>query len=396
MDGDGVRDGGDTPLGGVAFNLFTKAGAPAIDFFGLPVPTVFSDITGKFTFDNLKVGDYLVKENLALSDTFSVDSDNDGIPDKGDGIKDFSDTFLGDTIDQGLRQSSGKAGYEITIEKPGEAKALKDDQQFGNYITGSIHGVKFHDFDGDGVWDKNEKETKLKGIQFDIFKFIKTNTFINFSGKTNKSYTWADWGDATTNVHGEFWFANLDPGLYEVSEKSGIHKDGMEWAVSTGQQQGKVASDFDKIDPFKSASLFEIISRREFVWELGAAGHPDDGLGDGVPGQNADGLLQQGEIDFGKAKAALKKEIIAGATQATIFDSNGFEAAFGYSTTFLGTGTLEGQPAGDHLVWQRTSGANVSQATVQSTVVKDVVRPCCLHAIRAAWIDSACRSPASR
>ena len=25
---------------------------------------------------------------------------------------------------------------------------------FGNFITGSIHGVKFHDLDGDGVFDK--------------------------------------------------------------------------------------------------------------------------------------------------------------------------------------------------------------------------------------------------
>ena len=45
---------------------------------------------------------------------------------------------------------------------------------FGNYILGSIHGVKFQDFDSDGRWDKsgNNAESPWQGIKFDLFKLV--------------------------------------------------------------------------------------------------------------------------------------------------------------------------------------------------------------------------------
>lgn len=56
----------------------------------------------------------------------------------------------------------------------------------------------------------------------------------------------------------------------------------------------------------------------------------------------------------------------AGAQGTTIVDAGGFESGAGYSTTFLGTGQLEGQPLPQP--WLRTVGGT-STAVVQNTVV---------------------------
>lgn len=366
FDGDGTRDGGDTPLAGVAFDLFlADKTTPAKDLFGKDLPIQYSDAAGKFWFDNLAPGTYFVKEFTNLSDT-----NGDKIFDDG---RDGTVIYKGDIIDQGLRPSStaAKNGVTVTIDKQGQAKDLP--QEFGNYIAGSIHGVKFHDLDGDGVWDSNEEA--IKGIKFDLYKFVKTQSTVKFSGKTNVKYVWEYYDSAETDVHGEFWFANVDPGLYELFEKApGDHMSNMEWIISTGQQQAKTgdSSSADhplmilmNRDPHKSSSVFEIVSRREFVWQFGAASHPIDGLGDGKAGVAADGILVQGEIDYGKAKAALKNEVLAGGVASTIVDSKGFEQP-DFTTTFLGTGQLEGQPAGNLQVWQRTAGAGTSTAVVQN------------------------------
>lgn len=77
------------------------------------------------------------------------------------------------------------------------------------------------------------------------------------------------------------------------------------------------------------------------------------------------------------AKANLVRYAIAGlltltvgsAQAATIVSSQGFEPGAGYSTTFLGTGQLEGQPVGNPLVWMRTVNPSLSTAVVQSSVV---------------------------
>jgi protocatechuate 3,4-dioxygenase beta subunit len=375
LDGDGIREAGEPPLAGVVFELFQADGVtPAKDLFG-NFPTAKSDATGKFTFDNLDKGMYVVKENLLASDT-----NFDKITDAGGPNAKFN----GDLIDQGLRQSSGLGGYAVEVKEAGESVSLKSDQTFGNFITGSIHGVKFHDVDGDAVWDKggNDPEVALPGIKFDLWKFIGTNTNVKFSGNKSTQFAWTKINpgpdDGITNVHGEFWFAHVNPGKYLLVERApGSHMAGMEFVVSTGQVQGDFTpADFlnkNPNDPAFAKNLFEIVSRREFVWELGAASRPVDGIGDGDPngdlktGLTPDGFLQAGEIAFGKAKAALKVEVLTGGAQTTIVDSLGFEAP-AFKTDFLGTGQLEGQPAGNSLVWQRTNGAGTSTAEVQSAI----------------------------
>lgn len=77
-------------------------------------------------------------------------------------------------------------------------------------------------------------------------------------------------------------------------------------------------------------------------------------------------------------RASLASSLVAGvlmllvsqASATIIVSSQGFEPSAGYSTTFLATGQLEGQPAGHPTPWMRTVGASASNAVVQSTVVR--------------------------
>ena len=50
------------------------------------------------------------------------------------------------------------------------------------------------------------------------------------SGKTVVTNQWKDVGDATSNVHGEFWFDRLSPGQYLVVEQKNA-----DWVQTTDQ-----------------------------------------------------------------------------------------------------------------------------------------------------------------
>ena len=63
-----------------------------------------------------------------------------------------------------------------------------DKNLFGNFILGSIHGFKFHDMDGDGVFDQGEEP--LKDIVFDLYKFEKTETVLLVSNVTKTIFHW--------------------------------------------------------------------------------------------------------------------------------------------------------------------------------------------------------------
>ncbi len=65
------------------------------------------------------------------------------------------------------------------------------------------------------------------------------------------------------------------------------------------------------LDPATSLTKYEIISRREFVWQLGAASRIMDLDFDGAALVHPDGKIDQNEIDIAKAKGALKVEVLA-------------------------------------------------------------------------------------
>ena len=76
-------------------------------------------------------------------------------------------------------------------------------QDFGNLVPGSIHGLKFEDVDGDGVFDP----------QVDVGLGDVTFRLIGTDGQGNNVEQ-----TTLTDSNGEFWFEDLLPGDYSVTE----------------------------------------------------------------------------------------------------------------------------------------------------------------------------------
>ena len=72
---------------------------------------------------------------------------------------------------------------------------------------GKIHGHKFEDLNGNGVWDANEQPLANWGIEL-------TGGDLNGDGMIDLN----DRLTTTTNAMGEYWFMGLPPALYTVSE----------------------------------------------------------------------------------------------------------------------------------------------------------------------------------
>ena len=114
-----------------------------------------------------------------------------------------------------------------------------------------------------------------------MYKFIKSTTKLPPAEDPVTTYFWEDVGDATSDVHGEFWFTKLDPGTYEVRERANqTDSKGVVWIQSHLGTDGKLLPvPGDTTNPAASLTEFNILSRREYVWRLGAASRPIDGMG---------------------------------------------------------------------------------------------------------------------
>lgn len=104
------------------------------------------------------------------------------------------------------------------------------DRIFGNWRPGSIHGVKWRDDDEDGMKDTDERRLKGWTIELD-------------NGATT-----------TTDDNGEYWFKNLTPGTYEVSEvlKPGwiqTAPPGESYTVTLQSGEAKMGWDFGNFPP---------------------------------------------------------------------------------------------------------------------------------------------------
>ena len=290
VDKDGIYDPAiDRPLANVIMTL------SGIDGMGNNVSrSTTTDASGMFMFGNLKPGSYQVAESAA------TDTNNDGTPD-------VQQDMVLDTTGRG------------SVSVAAVSDTTRDAGAWANYVYGSIHGYKFHDLDGDGTLDVGEPD--LADIQFDLYKFTGTTTETTASGQVLTHYNWARQGDATSNAKGEFWFTQLDPGVYEVVEvgqpDSGTGDDASDsdWMQST--LQPTVDPDTLNTNPATSTTAFQIGSRVEYVWEFGAASRPVDGMGGPM-----DGKLDAGEKAFGYNKGALKVEYLA-TPNANDVDENG-------------------------------------------------------------------------
>jgi hypothetical protein len=165
--------GVDQPLANVKMELSGKASK-----------TTLTGADGKFTFSSLVPGLYTVAEST------STDTNNDSTPD-------MQQEMLLDGTTRSVSLSSGKT-ENVTY-------------QWRNFVYGSIHGVKFHDLNANGTWDK-KSEPPLANVGFTLYKFGSTTLTTSGSGAVTTTYNWSSVTSVATNSHGEFWFTKLEPG----------------------------------------------------------------------------------------------------------------------------------------------------------------------------------------
>jgi len=155
-------------------------------------------------------------------------------------VREKSDQSLDPTSpDEQLTHDSKTEDYVL------ESGETKDLGNWGHYVYGSIHGFKFLDSDGNGEWDY-EDEVALEGIKFDLYKYNGStpHSYDLFSGAevSITTYEWTLVGSEYSDVHGEFWFTGLIPGMtYTVREDL----SGTDYLQTTDQATGNPTSVFD-------------------------------------------------------------------------------------------------------------------------------------------------------
>jgi hypothetical protein len=75
LDRDGIQDAGERGIAGVTLTITRADGSPVVDVFGNPVTTTVTDADGRYSFDNLPPGDYVVR--LAIPDGYVATTPTD-------------------------------------------------------------------------------------------------------------------------------------------------------------------------------------------------------------------------------------------------------------------------------------------------------------------------------
>ena len=128
-------------------------------------PLTPEDETGMYWFTDLKPGEYMIRE----------------------------------VISPPWEQSSPASGkYNVTLQ----SGDVIEDQNFLNYVPGSIHGYKFEDLNVNGI---DDGEPRLAGVTITLTGDVDGDGSI-------------DTLTAVTDANGEYWFIELHPGNYTVKE----------------------------------------------------------------------------------------------------------------------------------------------------------------------------------
>ncbi len=199
----------DERLAGVEFTL------TGTDGMGNPVtvPSQFTDANGEFWFSDLKPGSYTVMENVPATYESSTHGLNPSV------------TLI---VDSGIEfvAMDGQAMFPDPLPPLSMKKERQDDRLlFGNFERGSIHGIKFEDLNGNGIADNDD--TLQAGVTF-------TLTGVDGMGNAVGPLTVVTDDDPTTpdvDETGQFWFNNLKPGVYTVTETV---PDGFESSTQPG------------------------------------------------------------------------------------------------------------------------------------------------------------------
>lgn len=204
--GNGVQDEGEEPLSGVSVSLTDVAGDPVRDVAGRTVAPVTTDSKGRYLFDGLPAGDYVVHFALTSdqaaryaftsTDAGSDDAaDSDATPDPSDAAKAATGTVaLGDsdaalTTEYKDQTVTATQGMDPTWDA-GVVVRKAPSVSVGDYV--------WLDADGDGLQDSTDEP--LSGVM------------LTLTGPDGKPVTDVDGnpvGPATTDSKGHYEFTDL-------------------------------------------------------------------------------------------------------------------------------------------------------------------------------------------
>ena len=250
-----------------------------------------SDDNGEFWYTSLIPGDYIVAEYPDAFTSFpgEVMSTNH------DANTMFDDPVLGPAFVQEVNIQS----REELVWQPGAAmlpgdfdgdgvvddndanmdglpdvlrnEVLTTDLAFGNFIKGSIHGLKFEDYNANGVYEPNmdldptlpgiQADTPWGGFEFELWTDADGDGTINLDPTVGDLDTLVD--TQFSNAAGEYWFTNLLPGDYVLVETERFDLDG-DGAIDVESGDEVMAST-------SLTRALTVGSGEELVWRDGAA-----------------------------------------------------------------------------------------------------------------------------
>ncbi len=221
------QDGGEKPLAGVTVKLLDAAGDPAKHVDGTPVAPVTTDPDGRYLFDNLPAGTYIVE--FVLPDGYRFTSQNaDGVP---GGANSDADEATGRTGTITLGNDSVTTEYDREfgategIDPTWDAGVVPQSVSVGDFV--------WHDLDGDGIQSDGEP-----GIQ---------NVTLTLTGPN---------GQPVTNVYGEpVGPVQTDPdGKYEFKDLPVLPQGSYTVTISGVPEQFKPTAPGAGDDPAKDSS----------------------------------------------------------------------------------------------------------------------------------------------
>ncbi len=148
---------------------------------------------------------------------------------------------------------------EYTINVDGEEMTVTD-------INGSVldvtRGVPVDHAAGDTVTTPRELDEEgnpitvpavLEGVGFQIYRYTGMQKLDVFSSGDVTVHSWELAGTQFTDVHGEFWFTGLTPGIYTIRENLELRDPVLQidysgFSQSTHQAQGSPIAEFDPLN----------------------------------------------------------------------------------------------------------------------------------------------------
>ena len=227
-DADGIYspENGDVPQAGVTF-LLTGIGRGNVPINRL----VVTDEDGQFWFEDLPQS--IAGEGKQSGYTVTEIVPNDFFPTTGNTQRTYN---LAGGIE--LAWQEGAAMLDPVLD-PQREMVIGQNLMFGNAAKGSIHGFKFLDINGNGLYEPDIGETPTPGVRF-LLDGIDANGMC--SRRT-----------ALTDENGEFWFVDLWPSVNGRGRATGYTVKEI------------VPTDFIPTTP--ESRLINLFSNEEMVWQ---------------------------------------------------------------------------------------------------------------------------------